>query len=100
VLPPDGADPMGQYAAQGTLDAVDEEARRIVDECYEEALKMLRDNRDKLESLATTLLEQETLDEAAAYAAAGVPRNAKALEEGPNLPLDPTATTPDARTTD
>ncbi|MEU5878398.1 ATP-dependent zinc metalloprotease FtsH [Spirillospora sp. NPDC047279] len=74
VLPPDGADPMAQYAAQGTLDAVDEETRRIVDDCYDEALRMLRDNRDRLESLATTLLDQETLDEAAAYAAAGIER--------------------------
>jgi cell division protease FtsH len=99
VLPPDGADPMGQYAAQGTLDAVDEEARRIVDECYDEALTMLRDNRDKLESLATTLLEHETLDEEAAYAAAGVARTTTALE-GPNAALDPAASTPQTRTSE
>ncbi|GAA1592932.1 ATP-dependent zinc metalloprotease FtsH [Actinomadura kijaniata] len=74
VLPPDGADPMAQYASPGTLDVVDEEARRIVEECYAEALRMLRDNRDRLESLATTLLERETLDEEDAYRAAGIPR--------------------------
>ncbi|WP_067831772.1 ATP-dependent zinc metalloprotease FtsH [Actinomadura kijaniata] len=74
VLPPDGADPMAQYASQGTLDVVDEEARRVVEECYAEALRMLRDNRDRLESLATTLLERETLDEEDAYRAAGIPR--------------------------
>jgi cell division protease FtsH len=72
VLPPDGADPMQQYASQGTLDAVDEEARRIVEECYQEALGTLRANRDKLDSLALRLLERETLDEDEAYEAAGV----------------------------
>ncbi|MCP2343866.1 ATP-dependent zinc metalloprotease FtsH [Actinomadura rupiterrae] len=78
VLPPDGGDPAAQYAAQGTLDAVDEEARRIVDECYQEALRTLSDNRDRLDALATTLLEAETLDEPAAYAAAGLPRTTPA----------------------
>ncbi|RMI39230.1 ATP-dependent metallopeptidase FtsH/Yme1/Tma family protein [Actinomadura harenae] len=85
VLPPDGGDPMGQYASQGTLDAVDEEARRIVDECYQEALRTLSDNHDKLDALATALLEAETLDEVGAYAAAGVPRSSgqPALTGGP-----------------
>ncbi|WP_329519959.1 ATP-dependent zinc metalloprotease FtsH [Spirillospora sp. NBC_01491] len=77
VLPAEGSDPLGQYAAQGTLDAVDEETRRIVDDCYAEALRMLGANRDKLESLAASLLEHETLDETAAYAAAGIPRMSK-----------------------
>jgi cell division protease FtsH len=35
---------------------------------------LLRQNRDKLDSLASALLEHETLNEDAAYAAAGVPR--------------------------
>ena len=35
---------------------------------------MLSDNRHKLDSLANALLEHETLDEADAYAAAGVER--------------------------
>jgi cell division protease FtsH len=35
---------------------------------------LLRENRDKLDSLATALLEHETLDEEDAYAAAGVRR--------------------------
>ncbi|MBW8483646.1 ATP-dependent zinc metalloprotease FtsH [Actinomadura parmotrematis] len=77
VLPPEGGDPYGQYAAQGTLDALDEEVRRIVDDCYAEALRTLRENRDKLESLAAALLEHETLDETGVYAAAGIPRLAK-----------------------
>jgi cell division protease FtsH len=75
ILPSDGMEPMGQYAAQGTLDAVDLEARRIVDECYAEALETLRAHRDQLDSLAAALLEAETLDEEAAYAAAGITRS-------------------------
>ncbi len=42
------------------------------------ALAMLQENRGKLDSLATALLEHETLDEEDAYAAAGVPRGATA----------------------
>ncbi|KAB2388528.1 ATP-dependent zinc metalloprotease FtsH [Actinomadura montaniterrae] len=75
ILPSDGMEPMGQYAAQGTLDAVDLEARRIVDECYAEALETLRAHRDQLDSLAAALLEAETLDEEAAYSAAGITRS-------------------------
>ncbi|WP_433468145.1 ATP-dependent zinc metalloprotease FtsH [Spirillospora sp. CA-128828] len=74
ILPADGDGPVSHYAAQGTLDAVDLEARRIVDECYAEALETLRANRGRLDSLAAALLENETLDETAAYAAAGIDR--------------------------
>jgi cell division protease FtsH len=70
VLPGDGQQPQ---ASAATLALVDEEARRIVDECYERALQVLRDNRDKLDAIVAALLEHETLDEADAYAAAGVP---------------------------
>ena len=40
------------------------------------SVALLEENRDKLDSLATALLEHETLDEDDAYAAAGVPRAA------------------------
>ena len=52
-------------------------SRRIVDECYERAVEVLRDNRDRLERLAEALLRHETLDAEAAYEAAGVPRTAR-----------------------
>ena len=51
---------------------MDEETRRIVDECYERAVRILTDNRDKLEGIVAALLEHETLDEHSAYAAAGL----------------------------
>lgn len=74
AIPADGQSPYGLSAAPATLDAVDHEMRRIVDECYEKACRLLRENRDKLDALAEALMANETLDEAAAYAAAGIPR--------------------------
>lgn len=66
----------GLSAAPATLDAVDGEMRRIVDECYADACRLLRENRERLDSLAAALLEHETLDESAAYRAAGITRPA------------------------
>ncbi|WP_330332864.1 ATP-dependent zinc metalloprotease FtsH [Streptomyces sp. NBC_00536] len=77
AIPSDGQSPYGLAAAPATLDAVDHEMRRIVDECYEIACRLLRENRDKLDALAQALLANETLDEAAAYEAAGITRLAK-----------------------
>ncbi|MDN3029658.1 ATP-dependent zinc metalloprotease FtsH [Streptomyces sp. S.PB5] len=72
ALPQDGQQAYGLPAAPRTLDAIDEEMRRIVDECYEEACRTLRDHRDRLDALAEALLEHETLEEADAYRVAGV----------------------------
>ncbi|MFF2192855.1 ATP-dependent zinc metalloprotease FtsH [Streptomyces sp. NPDC058157] len=77
AIPSDGQGPYGLTAAPATLDAVDHEMRRIVDECYEEACRLLTEHRPKLDALAEALLAAETLDEHAAYEAAGVPRLAK-----------------------
>jgi cell division protease FtsH len=41
---------------------LDEEVRRIIDQQYEHARKLIEDNRDKLERVAKSLLEYETLD--------------------------------------
>ena len=38
--------------------------KRLLDEAYQKAKKVLSENRDKLELLATTLMEKETLDSA------------------------------------
>ncbi|ROQ83129.1 cell division protease FtsH [Streptomyces sp. CEV 2-1] len=77
AIPADAQQAYGLVAAPATLDAVDGEMRRIVDECYEEACRLLANNRDRLDSLAGALLENETLDEVAAYRAAGITRLAK-----------------------
>jgi cell division protease FtsH len=73
VLPPEG-DPRMAGVSEATLAAVDQEMRRLIDECYRQAGTLLRDNRHRLDALAAKLLEQETLDEAAAYDAAGIER--------------------------
>jgi cell division protease FtsH len=74
VLPRDG-EPRTAGVSDGMLDAVDEEVRRISDECYAEARRLLRDNRDRLDRIVERLLEQETLDEREVYEAAGIPRS-------------------------
>jgi cell division protease FtsH len=58
-----------------THQLVDDEVHRIVEGSYGEVLSVLRQNRPRLDSLAVALLEHETLDEAEAYAAAGVERS-------------------------
>ncbi|MFF9570941.1 ATP-dependent zinc metalloprotease FtsH [Streptomyces sp. NPDC014685] len=77
AIPGDAQQAYGLSAAPATLDAVDDEMRRIVDECYEAACRLLRENRERLDALAAALLEKETLEEAEAYRAAGIPRLAK-----------------------
>ncbi|MFE4957587.1 ATP-dependent zinc metalloprotease FtsH [Streptomyces sp. NPDC056653] len=77
AIPGDAQQAYGLSAAPATLDAVDHEMRRIVDECYIEAQQLLREHREKLDALASALLQNETLDEEAAYRAAGVARLAK-----------------------
>ncbi|MFD3554004.1 ATP-dependent zinc metalloprotease FtsH [Streptomyces goshikiensis] len=77
AIPADAQSPYGLLAAPATLDVVDHEMRRIVDECHAEALRLLREHRPKLDALAQALLVSETLDEPAAYAAAGIPRLTK-----------------------
>jgi len=79
VVPQDGQAPLlpgVEEPSEATQELVDREARRIVDEALDEVRELLRENRDKLDGLATALLERETLDEPDAYAAAGIERAA------------------------
>jgi cell division protease FtsH len=48
--------------SETTLQKVDAEIRRIVDDQYKVARKLIEDNRDKIEAMAKGLLEYETLD--------------------------------------
>jgi cell division protease FtsH len=81
VLPQEG-DPRMAGVSENLLNAVDEEVRRIVDECYAEARRTLREHREKLDSIVSELLARETLEEKEIYAAAGIdrPLNPKAAE--------------------
>jgi cell division protease FtsH len=74
VLPRSGEEAYGTSAAsQHTLELVDEEVKRIISECAEQANRTLAEHRDQLDHLAQTLLEHETLGETEAYAAARIP---------------------------
>ena len=82
VLPAEG-DPRMAGISDNLLNIVDDEVRRIVDECYAEARRSLRENRGKLDSIVSQLLARETLEEKEIYAAAGIDR-----------PLNPNAQEP------
>jgi cell division protease FtsH len=81
VAPQDGQSPLlpgAEPVSEATQELIDREVRRIVDEEMDATAELLAGNRDKLDSLAEALLEKETLDEADAYAAAGIERGAVA----------------------
>jgi cell division protease FtsH len=48
--------------SEATMQKVDAEIRRIIDEQYRLARRLIEENRDKVEALAKALLELETLD--------------------------------------
>jgi cell division protease FtsH len=88
VIPPEG-DPRMMGVAESTLDAVDKEVRRLIEECYQAALSTLRDNRPKLDAIVERLLVRETLDESEVYAAAGIARGVAQDGGGPALAVHP-----------
>ncbi|TLM84067.1 ATP-dependent zinc metalloprotease FtsH [Pseudarthrobacter sp. NamE5] len=73
VLPEEG-DPRALGVSEGMLDLLADETRTLVDQCYDRALALLRENRWRLESLVKELLAKESLDEQEIYAAAGLER--------------------------
>ena len=82
AFPRSGGDnylPAGELS-QHTLEKIDEEIKRIISECADEAKRQLAEHREQLDHLAQALLERETLDEADAYAAAGIPEAAAPTE--------------------
>jgi cell division protease FtsH len=73
----------GDGTSPATRELVETEARRILDQGYDQALETLRANRHRLDALVEALLRTETLDAADAYRAAGVPVPAE-----PQLPAE------------
>ena len=47
--------------SEATAKAIDEEVKRIIDECYEKAVKILRENEQILHKCANLLLEKEKI---------------------------------------
>ena len=50
------------HVSEETMRKVDAEIRRIIDEQYALARKLIEDNRDKVEAMTKALLEFETID--------------------------------------
>jgi cell division protease FtsH len=64
--------PAAQPVSESTHREIDREVRRIVAGAREDAVRLLREERPRLDTLAAALLEHETLDQDAAYRAAGL----------------------------
>jgi cell division protease FtsH len=64
----------GAGLSEATSQLVDGEVRRILDECYDDAVRLLREYRQPLEVLAAALLDRETLDEQEILDVTGLPR--------------------------
>jgi cell division protease FtsH len=71
----DGSQPFSAATAR----IVDIEVHRIISECHEQALSLLRKHHDKLDALVEALLARETLDEREILEVTGLPP-APALE--------------------
>ena len=75
--PGDGA-ASTEHFSEETAKILDEEVRRIVEECHREAVRLLTENRDRLDHLAEAVLKKDTLDQDEIYAAAGISKPATA----------------------
>jgi cell division protease FtsH len=87
--------------SETTLQKVDAEIRRIIDQQYAVARKILEDNRDKVEAMTKALMEWETIDaDQIKDIMAGLPpRSPKPLQSAVSPPSDstpPSATVPAA----
>jgi len=64
--------PQRSYS-EATAEVIDSEVKRIVEECFDEARRLLGENRDKLEDLTQALLREESLDEEEILKVTGLP---------------------------
>jgi cell division protease FtsH len=59
--------------SEATAQLIDDEMRRIVEECQDEAQKTLEQHRGQLDTLAQSLLKNDSLDEADILKVTGLP---------------------------
>ncbi|KAA0010888.1 ATP-dependent zinc metalloprotease FtsH [Billgrantia pellis] len=52
----------GKLKSGETTTRLDKEVRKIIDQCYAEAKRILEENRDKLDAMAEALMQYETID--------------------------------------
>ncbi|PJB04868.1 MAG: cell division protein FtsH [Hydrogenophilales bacterium CG_4_9_14_3_um_filter_59_35] len=88
--------------SETTMQKVDAEIRRIVDEQYALARRLIEENREKIEVMAKALLEWETLDaeQIGDIMEGKAPRPPKPSQSKPNPPSDSAPTAPVTPTTD
>jgi cell division protease FtsH len=82
----DGASPLGPAQrpfSESTAALVDAEIKRIVEECLADAQRLLVENRERLDALATALLAEESLDEQEILRVTGLPP--KGTPTGPTV---------------
>lgn len=58
--------------SQKTAETIDQEVRKIANDCYKKTCALLENNRDKLDLLAQTLLEKETMYAGEIYELLGI----------------------------
>ena len=71
-----------------TASLADEEERRIVNECYQDAIRLLQENRSRLDALTEAVLKKDTLDQDEIYAIAGISKPGNRARLAPVLPSD------------
>ncbi|HZE06506.1 MAG TPA: cell division protein FtsH, partial [Solirubrobacteraceae bacterium] len=64
--------PGASVVSPQTQQLLDEEIRHLISQAHEQVTQLMSAHRDQLDSLAAALLERETLEQEAAYAAAGI----------------------------
>ena len=79
--------------SEATMQKVDEEIRRIIDQQYGLARNLIEANRDKVEAMAQALLEYETLDadQLDDIMAGKPPRSPKIIQPGKDVQPPPSA---------
>jgi cell division protease FtsH len=65
--------------SEATAQVIDAEVRRIVEECFEKALMLLDENREKLVALTNALLKEESLNEEQILKVTGLAAKPKAV---------------------
>lgn len=72
---------MARPYSEVTAREVDTEVKRIADECFSEAIRLLTEHRSQLEDLARALLKDDSLDEDRILAVTGIKTPAVAATE-------------------
>ena len=78
--------------SEETSREIDAEVAKLINDAYAKAESLLADNRDKLEKLASALLETETMDGRDVETLLGIQKNVESEEEEPSLEKDETKT--------